>query len=439
MAGALKALENYYDQLVPPEIRKLIDDFVTSKNIGLWSLRGALKGFFLYAVPFSLLRRGVSKKILRRALAISVFIGTIRACDRFLVLKDEDRIDKINIKTQLKTTEKDFEAQGHAEHAEIIRSTLQHLPKDPHPFYRKLMGEYRHAFAGALAALAALAIDPELESRTFLCWSLIRSIRSIAPPASSSTLSSTFFLCLSSATILCAWVCSPIDLDPGYLRFLDFHGGQTPAIMKQVRSFPVHICDLLHPNDKYCETYFVRFFIASFVRAVKLYFPLQVIMLVLSNKKSLWHFVSNLTRSSTFLAVYCTLAFYSACRGFRHFPNVTQRKVFMQTWISGLAGLIERPGRRIELAGYVCTYALDAIFRTIVRKKMFTPSSTYGWLALSLCSAILIHNHDQQPNLFTHWLLGFDRVTLRSSSSVLLPLLHSSPSASALNSFVNAV
>jgi len=177
--------------------------------------------------------------------------------------------------------------------------------------------------------------------------------------------------------------------------------------------------------------------------------PLSIIMLALSTRKSLRDFVVNLVRSTSFLALYCMLAFCTGCYMYRAFPQITRFKLYVHTLSAGLAALIERPryalracvrrgsaraashahwlhwlhhSRRVELAGYVATYALDTIYRILRKRKLVVPNAFVGWSTLVLSSGILIYNYDQQPHMFTRWLLGIDRPILRRPT--LVPLLH---------------
>jgi hypothetical protein len=157
--------------------------------------------------------------------------------------------------------------------------------------------------------------------------------------------------------------------------------------------------------------------------ALKVYLPLSLIMLAISNRKSLPDFFANLMRSTTFLALYCVLAFCTGCYMYRAFPGVSRTKLYIHTFSSGLAGLVERPSRQVELAGYVGTYALDTVYRILRKNNIVKPSKLVGWGMLILTSGTLMYNYDQQPHMFARWLLGLGRKPLRARPT-LVPLLH---------------
>jgi len=48
-------IQALYAQAVPEELRKILETLYTSKNIALWSLRGAVKGFTFISSSSSLL------------------------------------------------------------------------------------------------------------------------------------------------------------------------------------------------------------------------------------------------------------------------------------------------------------------------------------------------------------------------------------------------
>ena len=58
-------------------------------------------------------------------------------------------------------------------------------------------------------------------------------------------------------------------------------------------------------------------------------------------------------RSSLFLSLYCTLAWRGACATFNMAGRTTGGLIAAGAWIAGLAALVEKRSRRMELALYV--------------------------------------------------------------------------------------
>jgi len=120
-------------------------------------------------------------------------------------------------------------------------------------------------------------------------------------------------------------------------------------------------------------------------------------------------YFKNLAKSTTFLALYCSLGWISLCFGNQVFYNYTSRlRLFSHTWVAGLAVLIEHPSRRSELATYCMGYVVDSLYRWGVFSKTipeFTPA--VGALTIALSTAIMFYNFENHSDLITSWLLGF--------------------------------
>merc|ERR1712188_296039 len=217
-----------------------------------------------------------------------------------------------------------------------------------------MLGKYRRVIGGILASMAALIIDRDLCSPLSAFWLMVRAIRAMVPPNALPSWTPILSLCLASGQILSCWIAAPDELDPSYLRFLNHQGGQSREGMERLRALPQGICDIIHPGMGY-SSHFLWYFFTGFRRALRIYIPLSIIMFLISKKKSLRDLAVNLTRSTSFLALYCAIAFSSGCLLYRNFPGVSRSKLFLHTFSSGIAAFVERPSRQVELAGYVST------------------------------------------------------------------------------------
>jgi len=73
----------------------------------------------------------------------------------------------------------------------------------------------------------------------------------------------------------------------------------------------------------------------------------------------------------------------------------------------GLAGLIERESRLVELSTYCITYALDCLTQELLHKGKIPTFSFVGPLALVFSTAIILQKHEEQKMpFFTKWLCG---------------------------------
>lgn len=325
---------------------------------------GAIKGFFMYLIPISILRRRLKGNV-RRALSFAVFVGGVRFVDMIIRLYCRYKQDGGN--------------------------KIEH-------FIRK----FHMMIAGGLGSFSALLVDPSLyQSSTFMFWCFVRAIRCYLPEV---PYASVILMCLTSAQILSTWILYPQQLDPAYLQFLNKHGGRTKEQMKALLTQPDTPCGITHPNSD-CHTDVIHYFPQSFKRSIKVYLPVYLVMLLFSKKRNIKHLINNILRSSLFLSLYCTIAWYSACLYYKNIrKKVTRTNLFLHTWAAGLPILLERESRRNELAAYCSTYALDSLYRWGLDSKVIKDRPILNLLIMSLCGAVMLYNHNQQPAILMKWL-----------------------------------
>jgi hypothetical protein len=325
---------------------------------------GALKAAVMYWVPVTLYGLARKRRLelhFRRAFGVGVFVGVVRLVDRIIRLHCRKPLE--GAKTL------DWEGR---------------------------VRKYHMFVAGFLGGAVAQLVDPTVyQSTLILFWAVVRAARCYLPDV---PYGSTVVMCLSAMQILSIWIRHPEELDSGYLRFLNSQGMRTREQLEPLWQEPMNPCGIIHPG-KGCVQDKLDFYPRNFFKALKLYFPVYLVMLLFAKKRNPLHFIQNVLRSSTFLATYCTFAWASACVFYRFNGPVNRKHLMMHTWFAGLATLIERDGRRNELAAYCATYALDSIYR-----KLCTPILSLHWLVLSVCSAIMLHNHTEQPAVLMKWL-----------------------------------
>jgi len=215
-------------------------------------------------------------------------------------------------------------------------------------------------------------------------------------------------MCLSASQILSTWLSAREELPATYRHFLDVHGGQTLLQQTTMLGSP-DTCSILHP-DKSCFTFHVNYFPSCYLGSMRVYLPLFALQWLFSKSKNPKYFVTNVLRSSFFLATYCTSAWMSLC-GWNKLRSVglvcgPQSRVhyFLHGWVAGLSLLVERHGRAVELATYCSTYAAETVFRYCERKEWISVSPALNSLILALSTAFLLHHYDQQPQMMIRWL-----------------------------------
>lgn len=282
---------------------------------------GIGRGFLLYFLPVTVLRRQVKKSVLRRSLAVGGFCGIVRLIRYYTQYKEDKK-------------KKCLQDASNSENNLIVR-LIQWI--------RGNIYKYPCHVAGGVGALIGLALDPSLaESQLFSIWLLVRAVRCIAPTFPHA---STITMCISSSQILSSYIKAPNHLDGSYYRFLKIHGGQGKETLHTLltRNDITSICSVIHPGQS-CSKYWVTFFFQEFRRAMKVYAPLYVVFFLFSRSKNIAFLVQNLLRSSAFLALYCTIAWVSGCIYHRIFPNtpISRATLFTHASFSGLATLVER-------------------------------------------------------------------------------------------------
>ncbi|KAI7842218.1 hypothetical protein COHA_004131 [Chlorella ohadii] len=194
-------------------------------------------------------------------------------------------------------------------------------------------------------------------------------------------------MCLATSQLAYSWIVLPQTLPSSFVRFLNKHGGKPLYVYDAVREMserasaglkPAHLaalagtnkawfcggisCQLVHPGQT-CSQHALEFFPGAYLRALPVYFPVYVIPAILVHRKkllspskapTLWRKMAlGIARSALFLSLYCTLAWRGACGGFNLAGRTTGAVLGASCWIAGLAVLVEKRSRRMELALYL--------------------------------------------------------------------------------------
>lgn len=342
-------------------------------------LRGFIKAFLVYLVPITVLKRKLGLAQIRRAFALGVFVSGVRVVDSVLKLTHSP------------------EGEGESAAKEIT-------------FLRK----YSLGIAAGLSSFVAITIDGELpQSILVLMWAVARAFRACIPDSLNFPGASTLVMCLSASRLLTAYVWTPGELTPSYYKFLVLHGGKSEKnVLDILKHGGPNGCGTIHPGQR-CSQHFVNFWLEEYIRACKIYVPVFTLSLILSHKRNLVHWGTNILRSSAFLATYCSFAWwFSMCiyNGYIMKGNMTKIHYYFSLWFAGLSTLIEREPRRVELATYCFTYAGDSLLRGLEKKGFPILFPTLNLFILSICTGLMVHNHDQQPKEIMRFLFKLSSV-----------------------------
>lgn len=303
---------------------------------------------------------------------------------------------------------------------------------------------WRAMVSGTLAGPAMLLTGPQQAQTSLALYVLIRGLTLLvrcgnlpeAHPVKRMLLKPTRWrhgdvalMCLSTAQIGYSWIALPRTLPPSFVRFLDKHGGKPPHVYSAVRemtrraaagaaaSAPLlslagtpeqHLggpvpCGFLHPG-KGCTHHAVTFFPEAYARALPVYFPVYVIPAILVHRKrllqpdkapELWRKMAlGVLRSSLFLSLYCTLAWRGACTGFNVAGRTSGAVIASSCWVAGMAVLVEKRSRRMELALYCLSRAAESFALTLVAWGWVRPSAVprrLDVLMFSLACGAILH------------------------------------------------
>mmetsp|Transcript_25050 Transcript_25050/g.54048 ORF Transcript_25050/g.54048 Transcript_25050/m.54048 type:complete len:396 (+) Transcript_25050:746-1933(+) len=258
----------------------------------------------------------------------------------------------------------------------------------------------------------------------------------------------TLLMVLASASMIHSFTITPQSLDKSYVNFLYKFGNSPAAVVEALAQAqlgkPLNLAklnpvrakvgkergvavdmltdplgydswapgELLHPGmslGRYLAQFFARniklaigVYIPVFTVPVLLFYPSQ---LVRNPVKTIRRVGWGVSQSSLFLTVYCCVGMsaLSLLRsvGFKY--NIMGAKSQVAFAIAGglgaLATLLEKKSRRIELALYVLSKAVEARWNQLIMSKKFTPWKGGGILVFMYCFGIICHTYNIHPGM----------------------------------------
>ena len=212
-------------------------------------------------------------------------------------------------------------------------------------------------------------------------------------------------MCLSSSQVLYSWIMVPQSLGSSYVSFLNMHGGKPTWIVAALRHIvesnragnrvdvarilPASVrqpgeprgwqrartvTPLLLREGHSFWTHGLSFLFEAYKRSLPVYLPVYFVPALLIHRKSFLNSdlklvkktLQGAARSSLFLASYCTLAWQACMVGSSVASALFGRRSLNGVWLytitaaPGLATLLEKKSRRMELAVYVAARAVEA-------------------------------------------------------------------------------
>eukprot|EP00834_Sanchytrium_tribonematis_P007824 NODE_779_length_3939_cov_0.376563.p1 type:complete len:497 gc:universal NODE_779_length_3939_cov_0.376563:2759-1269(-) len=233
----------------------------------------------------------------------------------------------------------------------------------------------------------------------------------------------TWIFSINTCIILYNIVFNPKVLPRSYRQFL-FHICGTPEMIKEYNKAyatkdlklkdsldlmslikhnalhntpPALVCQEMHPNQSHVY-YYVKYFMGIYYKCIQLYFPLNMIHLVLFKfsfskiVKQFKYSVFNSLRSSLFLTTLCTITFSVPCM-LRLITGKEQHYFYVANgFLSGFSLLLENQYRRMELMLYMLPRTLETLhqlFRT--RSKAAGPMGLAEYLVFIISNGMMMH------------------------------------------------
>ncbi|KAG6504842.1 hypothetical protein ZIOFF_037190 [Zingiber officinale] len=309
---------------------------------------------------------------------------------------------------------------------------------------------WRSLLAGLIAGPSMLLTGPKTQHTSLAIYILMRAtvlasrcgIKSqrfggVCKPLTWSH-GDVFLMCLASSQILSAYILKQDSLPSSYKSFLNKHGGKDALILQGVseiasnmpfsnlegiekyyKSIGVHVkldpnmkvpCSIVHDNQS-CAGHFIKFLFQEYGRAVPVYLPVYLVPALIVHRQGLlkMHYkilgksLLGTARSSLFLSVYCASAWAWTCLLFRILQRCNIPMVAMGTFPTGLALLIEKKSRRIEISLYCLARAIES-FSTCLADAGLLPQASKlkraDVVVFSLATAIIMHCYAQEREVF---------------------------------------
>ncbi|KAJ1296604.1 hypothetical protein BS78_01G314500, partial [Paspalum vaginatum] len=243
-----------------------------------------------------------------------------------------------------------------------------------------------------------------------------------------------FMMCVSSAQIASAYILNRDSFPPSYKAFLGRQIGKEPVVLQGLKELvnnnaftnlagieeyyrTVGVDLKLDPKMKIpcsqvsIDGHFFSFLLQAYGRAFPVYVPVYLIPAFVVHrthliKRPLSAIGKNLlgiARSSLFLSVYCASEWGWTCLLFRTFQRCNIPLLVLGTFPTGLALLIEKKSRRIEISLYCLARALES-FCTRMADAGLLPSvlqiQRADVIVFSIATSIIMHCYAQEREVF---------------------------------------
>eukprot|EP00250_Pteridium_aquilinum_P031245 c43296_g1_i1 orf=221-1786(-) len=312
---------------------------------------------------------------------------------------------------------------------------------------------WRSLIAGAIAGPSLLLTGPDVQHTSMAIYILLRAAVLAARCGIKSEHHGWLFrplawqhgdaalMCLSSSQILSAWILKPDSLPSSYISFLNRHGGKDISVMKSLKELAFNNpltnldivkrwyksmgmdvqldpnmsipCSVVHGNQD-CLSHFFWFLGQAYLRSLPVYVPVYLIPAIIVHRRGLLKkplpifskTLLGMARSSLFLSTYCASAWFWTCMLFRVSRKCSPPIIALGTFPTGLAVLLEKKSRRMEIALYCFARALESFSICfsdgdyMLSKWKSKSPKRLDVVLFSIATSVIMHCYAQERDVF---------------------------------------
>eukprot|EP00897_Mesotaenium_endlicherianum_P006990 jgi/Mesen1/6319/ME000326S05458 len=302
--------------------------------------------------------------------------------------------------------------------------------------------------AGSVAGLSVLALDDAGKRRMFALYLLARVAQCAFNSAESEGKLAVLggherkhvdmlMFCAATAQIMYAYVMRPESLPESYWDFIVRTGPMPKPVLQAVREScrgkivdstslaaamrqrtraPLGIgphpsiipCSILHPQSSSCVRHNGVAMRDTFQKTFPLYMSLTLVPFVFMQAplKTAANATKSAVRSTAFISAFVGIYQGVVCLQ----RKVAERDHKLTYWLAGalagLSALLEKPGRRSELALYTLPRAVDSLWYILINKHLL-PDIKYTEVGLfCACMGGLMYYHDNEPDTVAPFVRG---------------------------------
>ncbi|KAL6977600.1 hypothetical protein U1Q18_026392 [Sarracenia purpurea var. burkii] len=324
--------------------------------------------------------------------------------------------------------------------------------------------------AGSAAGLSILALDDSNRRRTLALYLLARLAQCAYNSAKSNNKfhlwgshwqhGDSLLFALASAQVMYSFVMRPESLPKSYQDFIQKTGPVAQPVYKAVRDccrgYPVDVaslsaylsdkrasnfgkleefppiipCSIIHPDSNSCLAHNANAASATFRKTFPLYFSLTFVPFVVlrlpkfmdSPVRTCWLAVKGAVRSTAFLSAFVGI-FQAVICLHRKVSSKDHKLVYwVAGGLSGLSLLLEKKGRRGDIALYVLPRAGDSLWYILVNRHLLPNIKNAEVALFCFCMGGIMYYLEHEPDTMAPFLRGLIRRFLASRLSNPGPL-----------------